>query len=62
MTTESKDSTSKYVTASNTVSQPTPVQPTAPIVTGTVGHTGRVEYSKARAAVVNETYVVKAKK
>jgi hypothetical protein len=60
--TTTKDSTSKYVTASNTVAQPAPAQAAPIVITGTVGYSGRVEYSKMRSAVINETYVIKAKK
>jgi hypothetical protein len=57
-------SPSKYLAASNTVAHPVSVQPAplAPIVTGTLGHAGVVEYSKSATAVVRETYVVTTKK
>jgi hypothetical protein len=61
MTTTASVDTNHYMTASHTVSHPVPVASgnSAP---GTVGHTGTVEYSKATAATVRETYVVTAKK
>jgi hypothetical protein len=56
----------KYLLATNTVARPVPVQSTPISVlgtgTGTVGHSGVVEYSKSSAAVVRETYVVATKK
>lgn len=61
MTTSGADGVTKYFTAEKTtIAQPTAV-PTTPIVTGTVGRSGVVEYSKAAPKVVNETYVVTKK-
>jgi hypothetical protein len=56
--------TNKYIKAPGTVAHPLGVQPAplAPITTGTLGHTGVVEYSKSTAGVVHETYVVTTKK
>jgi hypothetical protein len=57
------NSPNKYFTTSDTVA-PTHVQaqhsPT--IVTGTLGHSGTLDYSRSAAAVVSETYVVTTKK
>jgi hypothetical protein len=61
MTTTSNDSVTKSFTAEKTtVAQPT-AAPTTPIVAGTVGRAGVVEYSRATPNVVNETYVVTKK-
>jgi hypothetical protein len=61
MTTTGNDNVTKCFTAEKTtVAQPTPV-PTTPIVTGTVGRMGVVEYTSAAPKVVKETYVVTKK-
>ena len=62
--TETDNNKSNYITPSNTVSQPVHVQSPQPatVVTGTVGHTGAVKYSRSSAAMVSETYVVTTKK
>ncbi len=54
----------KYFISTGTVAQPVHIQtaPLAAIVSGTLGHTGPVEYSKSATAVVSETYVVTTKK
>jgi hypothetical protein len=68
MSTEtSNNDNSKNQTPVGTVAQPTPIhtgsdsQPPF-IISGTLGHTGNVKYSRSAAAVVNETYVVANKK
>lgn len=62
MTTTGNDGVTKYFTAEKgTVAQPAEAAPTTPIVTGTVGRAGVVEYSKAAPRVINETYVVAKK-
>ncbi len=62
MTTAGPDNLMKYFATDNaTVAHPTLVQPIRPIVAGTVGRSGVIEYSKAKPAVVNETYVVTKK-
>jgi hypothetical protein len=54
----------KYATETSTVARPVAVlsPPISTQGTGTVGHSGVVEYSKSSAAVVRETYVVSTKK
>lgn len=62
MTTTAADDVTKYFFSEKaTVAQPTTLQPTTPIVTGTLGGAGVVEYSKATPSVVTETYVVTKK-
>jgi hypothetical protein len=61
-TTSGNDSVTKcFTTEKTTVSQPNTSAPTTPIVTGTVGRSGVVEYTKATPKVVNETYDVTKK-
>jgi hypothetical protein len=61
MTTTANDVNKYFTTEKATVAQPTGLQPTTPVVTGTVGGAGVVEYSRATPAVVKETYVVTKK-
>ena len=61
MTTTGNNSVTKSFTSEKTtVAQPT-AAPTTPIVTGTVGRTGVVEYTTAKPKVINETYDVTKK-
>ena len=61
MTTSGNNNVTKsFTTEKTTVAQPTSV-PTTPIVTGTLGHTGVVEYTRATPKVTNETYAVTKK-
>ena len=62
MTTAGSSAANQYVAESNTVAKPMQQVQTIAPVTGTVGHRGTVEYSKSATRVVNETYVVTAKK
>jgi hypothetical protein len=67
MNTETGNNRSEqFQTAVNTSTHPEPIHTPpsqAPFISsGTIGHTGAVRYSKAVAAVVNETYVVANKK
>ncbi len=51
----------QYIIAPKTDAKP--VTPTIPAnATGTVGHTGTVEYSKSRVGVIKERYVLADKK
>ncbi len=65
MNTKATFAPAENVSVVNTVAQPLmQSQPNTimPITSGTVGHSGAVQYSRSAAAMVSETYVIATKK